>query len=347
MLMPSDKDAVLSKGDLLAIFNDAAQVVAHDFQRLYQDGFIFTTHEEPIYISPAFAKALRPAVIDYVLQSKKDFFMRDKAAGGVFYWSKPIRGVDAAEVSVNLTDFDRPDMPHRHYTEGRVPYLWSSMFLFDHEVGHATMYHEYRGHVSECIADSYAYLRHIQRFGHSDDFFDYRRSREAMALIKGDAEHYTVSVADKIDLLRHEVDIAALTPEQTVELARRIGAAYAFGVDYRQSIAADFSECQAYYAAVGDAIDDVQELKHIYAGMQKSDAAYRAGHAVFMWRRERVEELAQQDDGIRAAWNYIQKRDQGGIDLNTARVMDDQGSKQRLYENQKAGQVIPSGFPKK
>lgn len=105
-------------------------------------------------------------------------------------------------------------------------------FIFDHETGHSLtralqdakdidtwhQYHNEHGNNRfECIADAYAVIRHIQRFGDKTGYPEFMIDfRARQALYDGGALHYTsraIAAVLKIE------NIAALSPQQAIDMA--------------------------------------------------------------------------------------------------------------------------------
>jgi hypothetical protein len=81
-----------------------------------------------------------------------------------------------------------------------------AIFTLDHEIGHLiiTKGPSPNEHLSECAADAFATLRHIQRFGKSTDILEYLRDKTVQgAIFDTEIAHYTT---DAIELASKEAD---------------------------------------------------------------------------------------------------------------------------------------------
>lgn len=103
----------------------------------------------------------------------------------------------------------------------------------NHELGHHIVPEGHapglQSHLGECAADAYALLRFIQIKGTTaaaDDVFKYYPYSRASAMAAGNYNHYTAAVVQKIDRLRKEMDVSALSPQETVDLAGKIAREY-------------------------------------------------------------------------------------------------------------------------
>lgn len=91
---------------------------------------------------------------------------------------------------------------------------------FDHETGHI-LASDMRGRLGENLADSYAMLRHFQRFGDVSAEADYCGWRRAAHFVMtGVDTHLTTFSVDKILIDRKSADFISLTPKETLEIAR-------------------------------------------------------------------------------------------------------------------------------
>lgn len=107
-------------------------------------------------------------------------------------------------------------------------------FVLDHELGHVLAEHGGRNAYSrtmhECVADSFAALRHMQRFGTYSPALDSLLLHRAQRLVSlqgaRHAEHFTSFTLEKLLDMRGHVDMARLTPQQTRDLATRIALAH-------------------------------------------------------------------------------------------------------------------------
>lgn len=111
-----------------------------------------------------------------------------------------------------------------------IPAAQNVYFVLDHELGHVLAEHGGRGSFSrtmhECVADSFAALRHMQRFGTSSPAVDALLLHRAQRLVSlhgpRHAEHFTSFTLEKVLEIKEQVDVARLTPQQTLDLATRI-----------------------------------------------------------------------------------------------------------------------------
>ena len=111
-----------------------------------------------------------------------------------------------------------------------IPAAQNIYFILDHELGHILAEHGGRGGygrtMHECVADSFAALRHIQRFGTATKAVEGLLLHRAQRLVslngERHAEHFTSFTLEKVLETKAHVDIARLTPQQTLDLATRI-----------------------------------------------------------------------------------------------------------------------------
>lgn len=106
-----------------------------------------------------------------------------------------------------------------------------NFFVFDHEVGHAICRDGLKGYdknIKECAADSYAVIRHIQRFGLDETARIFMEMRAVeLAFRRDQAAHFTSPAVEKILADAQRFDLRRLDPQQTAELANRYAISHA------------------------------------------------------------------------------------------------------------------------
>ncbi len=99
----------------------------------------------------------------------------------------------------------------------------TDVFSFDHEIGHLICpggYSEGEELMKECVADAYATLRHIQRFGKDSAPLKSLPAMRAVEMVFGkDCSHFTLPVVEKIIQDAKTTDFEKLSPEATIALA--------------------------------------------------------------------------------------------------------------------------------
>ena len=110
-------------------------------------------------------------------------------------------------------------------------------YAFDHEVGHVVVRNGMNvsnENLSECAADAYAALRHIQRFGTSVFWLESVARWRAMDMVfnRGDlGDHFTSPVISGIISDSARFDFAGLSPQETAERAWRYAKNFALPRD--------------------------------------------------------------------------------------------------------------------
>ncbi len=126
------------------------------------------------------------------------------------------------------------DAPDTSFVSALFPPAMNQIAIFDHEMGHIVVPNGSQGkpaHLSECAADAYAALRHLQRFGTATDILGHAPYMAAeSALFEPFPLHYTSAVFQKIARIRQEgeIDIQALSLQETAALAGKIAIDYAY-----------------------------------------------------------------------------------------------------------------------
>ncbi len=128
------------------------------------------------------------------------------------------------------------------------------LYVMDHELAHTAIKdgfskdvksaYDYNILLGESVADAYAQIRHYQRFG-VDDYAHNKyvspAGRAENFVLGGDSVHFTSFVLDAINKQKDKIDFAALTPQQTADLARRFALEYMPPKRVVQDLAYDFA----------------------------------------------------------------------------------------------------------
>jgi hypothetical protein len=152
-----------------------------------------------------------------------------------------------------------------------VPLQHNVYFILDHELGHAVAEngrHNRNSHtLHECVADSFAALRHIQRFGGNTTSLEKLMLHRAQRLVSlqghRHAEHFTGFTLEKILEIKDKADIQRLSPAQTKALATRMALAHTPNDEIVLKIAKAFKPFQQLLeqGATGDLA--LRKLAHI------------------------------------------------------------------------------------
>ncbi len=121
-----------------------------------------------------------------------------------------------------LFNFSKPNQ--QNFLGYKAPAGMSEAFIFDHETAHLLCKKglDDNENLRECVADAYAVIRHIQRFGKDSAAIRKLIDKRAVGLtLCGAGEHFTGAVVEKIIADSLTVDFSALTPEQTAERAQK------------------------------------------------------------------------------------------------------------------------------
>jgi hypothetical protein len=203
--------------------------------------------------------------------------------------------------------------------------------LFDHEMAHLIIEEAEGppyGHKTECTADAYAVLRHLQRFGDTTDIFEFAPAMGAAAAIFYSPQHYTGAVIQKIESLVKEgnIDIQSLSLEETARLAAKIGTEYALSE-------LELAEIWDAYDAAGklykeEKTDWAATIKAIVGVMleyKDDDHVYRAGK-LFISRPDAkdiiADKLSSDPEFQDMAARMEQHEKDSGFILNAADAMD-------------------------
>ncbi len=257
------------------IFNDTITRYRKSFPQKLANLFV-TLDGYKIYVSPDIAGLLRQNVMQverHIRQRQRTMSEQGWAAAA---GPTDIGATRLQHLSLKDSDDDR-------YVSDKFPQEMNKVAVFDHEMGHVLVWEAWlfntNAHVSECAADAFAALRHIQRYGDRTDFLEHAAATVAHSGVAGSKIHFASAVFQKIAALQKsgKVDIANLPLEDTVKLAGRIAVDYSFPLDvldrirdaYDASPAVGNNDCGS--AAESKAIIKVM-LKH-----KDDEDIYRAG----------------------------------------------------------------------
>lgn len=160
------------------------------------------------------------------------------------------------------------------------------MAIFDHEMAHLLIPGAIGGHTlsqeifSESAADVYSVLRSIQRFGaESPGAGTLAWARATNFINSGDPGHFTFFALDALEKMQDRIDFQALSPRETLELARRIALEHT----PPDRLVFALQDIFAEYRRVRDRDGDVPAL-HVLADITLDDKAgyhaFKVGRAV-------------------------------------------------------------------
>lgn len=102
----------------------------------------------------------------------------------------------------------------------------SRYLIFDHELAHALIKQaQGEKQLSEGTADSYAAIRHIQRFGSETGTVEKLFKRRAATGILWDFDHFTSPALESLLEVLDDIDVTTLSPHETARLAEYVAQA--------------------------------------------------------------------------------------------------------------------------
>ncbi len=135
-------------------------------------------------------------------------------------------------------------LPFKMFTGRDQSDVMESMAVFDHELGHLVVEGAFFSKDScyrETAADTFAVLRHIQRYGDESRAIEKAGWRRAFDFVmSGDRGHFTTLAIDELAQLKDKLDIKAMTPDQTIKLAQRLSLEHTPHFDATDTISAAF-----------------------------------------------------------------------------------------------------------
>lgn len=208
---------------LTQIFNETAAEAHRVFpQELNNFVLLATSTRSPVYVSPEIADHLsaNTVAVRKAIKDATNYIHSHSAAG--FAQSKACIAGTPVQLIALLKN--PPGIFSRRDTR-----KMRAIYVLDHEIGHHILknghyYVTNDQNLSECAADAFAMLRHIQRFGKSTDYsgdaFGDRKAREIV--LHADPGHYTADAVQRAKRVPEEMDISCLSLRETAELADKI-----------------------------------------------------------------------------------------------------------------------------
>lgn len=198
-------------------FNEAVQQSLRDYPQLHNNTVFISAAEHPLDTSPL---TMHGTTIAKLKTFAREHFIKQN-------------------LSISCEDgssFALTDTPQSYFalilgdkvipTLEEQPFLMrNKSFFFDHELGHILTKRVEQNSafpLSECSADAFAAIRHIQRFGTDTGVLEHVAWYRAFKLVdRGQSLHFTTPVIDKIIFDSKTQDFSKLSPLETVELAKK------------------------------------------------------------------------------------------------------------------------------
>ena len=208
------------------------------------------------------------------------------------------------------------------------------------------------------MADAFAALRHIQRFGDETDIIPHMKWVHAGCVaLENPPIHDTTAVIEKIARIvdEGEIEIASLSLQQTAELAARIAEDYALNEATVEKIGEIYGETKKLYQKKATPEEFAETLEAVARAMRAhkdNDDIYRAGRRLLDDAdiQEKIAKIIADDPASTAfaQFNVLQKelaqheKDSGFI-LDASVAMD---KKRTLKENPSPKPAASRGWKK-
>ncbi len=287
---------------LARTFRRSAKVYERSFPEKLAN-LLIATFEAPVYIGSDAVEHLSrntKALGDWVRNNKEDLISR-----------KWVGGQGTVHIDNRNHDYVMLDTaPGKNYfVSDKWPQKMNVIGVFDHEMGHLLVDEGQKlgHHSSECAADAFAVMRHVQRFGDATDIFDHAPAFTARVAVLTSKIHYTSIAMARVAQLHRSgaVDIARLSLKETARLATEIARGYSLEKRVVDKIHNAFSPARALYNDVVT-LPIVKKVVEILAEKKDDIDIWRAG------------KLFLQASDTRAFLQQLQKDDrevQNSLDL--------------------------------
>lgn len=295
------------------------------------DGFIFSSEKEPLYISPAFKSSVDAPAVAALHQEQLARLLRDSAVGNFSTHYPTTHGKKLFVASI-VIDFEKHKKTKR---AGHVTLEMDILGTLDHEAAHMLIPEaqdtRLSQHLRESIAESYAALRHIQRFGGHTGYLCQQRKLAARDLLGGNMNYYCLPVFDHVEKLAQKEDLHALNPQQTLDLARKIGRTYHYDEAQLEHLRARYQSVNALlesFKKFGKA-ELARACEALLDVMSLDEDAFRAGAHYLGTYATGLPRLAEKCPGLKEKLDWMQARIDGGFVMDAAEALDAQRAAER------------------
>lgn len=158
-------------------------------------------------------------------------------------------------------------LPFRLFTTKDQPYEMEAMATFYHELGHLVAPGAFGSPtegLAENVADVFAILRHIQKYGDDSKAIEMGSwARAWRFVLEGQGDHFTTLSIDAMPKLLEKLDVQALTPTESTALAARIALQNTPHIEVMATVAHNFRDVKRMIAQTGDVEAGLKVLAEI------------------------------------------------------------------------------------
>lgn len=270
----------LRKHNLIEIFSQSAKNYADNFGWL--DDLIVTSEKGLIYMTEQMSELLKDNqeyLKDYIKRETSILKTPEYFSTAYSSLNDEMEGLDRYFSSISINSSSSSNS----FISMEFSKKKSKIFDFDHEVGHLVAEMPYNiktQNQKESIADVFAILMHVKRFGNQDlKLFDnvaYNYSN--YLILSDDAGYYTSKSIFAAKKFAEEIDIEKLSLNQIKICATQIGSSFALSENKLEKI-------NKTYKKVGEIFDEekstkreyLQEIAKTMLAHKNDEDIYRAG----------------------------------------------------------------------
>lgn len=215
----------LSKYTLTEIFAQSAKAYNEVFPGLLKKLVIFST-SNIMYVSPYMVDKLSAHTkeLQKLLRANSKRIERDGLYAIVNYKECIDETFNFTSITLGRDMFKKPYLANKKH-ENEI----SNILNFDHEIGHivAGKTGRFDFHVGEGIADAFALIMYLKRFGNRKNIFSSAAySMASHVVLTNSPRHYTSRVIFAVEKLSKEVDLSKISIKDAAWYARKIGIKY-------------------------------------------------------------------------------------------------------------------------
>lgn len=269
--LKSSRPQVKLESSLKETFNDVVQEALQNHPRALAGRFVFINIPEKQVIqdvSPDKTRFRTQEQVDSFVNSVSSQIVQSGSSAAALF--EPRLGIKALAFT---------PLPFRLFTTKDQPYEMEALATVYHELGHLIAPNAMGAQqpaLAENVADIYGIFRHLQKYGDESKAIEVGSwSRAFRFVLTGQGDHFTTLSIDALPKLLEKLDVNALTPDQTANLASRIALQYTPNVDVMKNVAGSFQ----------NVLPTIMRKRSFEAGLKEiADVTLASDQAYFTFR---------------------------------------------------------------
>jgi len=269
----------LRKHDLTEIFIQSAKEYASNFNWL--EKLVISSETGLIFVSEEMQDVVKEhpkAFKEYLKNEAALLKDSDVGAAALSSTNDEIEGVSTLFSSVSVNKKSKIKSFHGLDFNNKK----SIIFNYDHEFGHLiaeTPYKIATDHQIEGIADTFALLLHIKRFGYEnyDIFHTLATISTDYIILSDNIDYYTSHAVYAVKALSEEIDIQKLSIKEIAEYATKIGSSFALSEETLEKIKEVYTPAREEFNKETPRKEFLEEVVKVMLSNKDDEDVYRAG----------------------------------------------------------------------